>query len=74
MDGWPPPYEVRLRAAARFNDDVDANCLAREVESLYLNGPAGGAGVTFSLRENIAIFPALIGRESVNPTFSIEEA
>lgn len=71
---WPPPYEVRLRAAARFNDAPEANCLAREVESLYLNGPAGGAGVTFSLRENIAIFPALIGREHVPPTISIEEA
>lgn len=71
---WPPPYEVRLRAAARFNNNAEANCLAREVESLYLNGPAGGAGVTFSMRENIAIAPALIGREHVNPAISIEEA
>ncbi|HET9100441.1 MAG TPA: acyclic terpene utilization AtuA family protein, partial [Acidobacteriaceae bacterium] len=73
-DRWPPPYEVRLRAGARFNNEVDARCLAREVESLYLNGPAGGAGVTFSTRENIAIVPALIEREYVNPTVSIEEA
>ncbi len=71
---WPPPYEVRLRAAARFHDAVEANCLAREVESLYLNGPSGGAGVTYASRENIAIVPALIGREYVNIKTSIEES
>ena len=71
---WPAPYEVRLRAAARFADRTDANCLSREVESLYLNGPAAGAGVTFSVRKNIAIVPALIPREVVTPSFSVEEA
>lgn len=74
MASGPPPYEVRLRAAARFNNVAEAGCLAREVESLYLNGPAAGAGVTFAARENIAIVPALIGRESVNTIVSVEEA
>ena len=68
-----PPYEVRLRAAAHFEDETDAKCLVREVESLYLNGPAGGCGITFSVRENIAILPALIARELVNTTVCIEE-
>jgi len=68
------PCEVRLRAAARFSSRPDANCLIREVESLYLNGPAGGAGITFSVRENIAIVPALITRDAVVPTFWMEEA
>lgn len=67
-------YEVRLRAAARFTSRQDANSLIREVESLYLNGPAGGAGVTFSVRENIAVVPALITRDAVVPTFWMEEA
>ena len=71
---WPAPYEVRLRVAARFNCRTDANCLTREVESLYLNGPAAGAGVTFSVRENIAVVPALIARDLVVPRFSLEEA
>lgn len=71
---WPAPYEVRLRAAARFVSRTDANCLTREVESLYLNGPAAGAGATFSVRENIAIVPALIARDVVVPSFSLEEA
>jgi hypothetical protein len=68
------PYEVRLRAAARFTSRSAANCLIREVESLYLNGPAGGAGVTFSVRENIAIVPALIARDVVVPSFWLEES
>jgi len=68
------PYEVRLRAAACFKSEADAKCFVREVESLYLNGPAGGSGVTYSVRENIAILPALIARDLVNTTLWIEEA
>jgi hypothetical protein len=71
---WPAAYEVRLRAAARFSREIDAKRLTREVESLYLNGPAAGAGVTSSVRENIAIVPALIARELVRPSFSMEVA
>lgn len=71
---WPAPYEVRLRAAARFRREMDAKRLTREVESLYLNGPAAGAGVTFAVRENIAIVPALIARELVTPSISMEVA
>lgn len=68
------PYEVRLRAAARLSNSSMAHCLTREVESLYLNGPAAGAGVTTSIRDNIAIVPALIPRELVSTTLRIEEA
>lgn len=68
------PYEVRVRAAGRFKTEADARWLTREVESLYLNGPAGGGGVALSIRENIAIVPALIAREHVSTGFSIEEA
>jgi hypothetical protein len=68
------PYEVRLRAAARYDNEAEAKRLAREVESLYLNGPAGGAGVTYSVRENFAIVPALIARDLVETRVWIEEA
>jgi hypothetical protein len=68
------PYEVRVRAAARCKSHADGNALVREVESLYLNGPSGGCGVTFSVRANIAIVPALIARELVGTTVSIQEA
>jgi hypothetical protein len=53
---------------------LDRGCLTREVESLYLNGPAAGAGVTFAVRQNIAIVPALIARELVTTSISMEVA
>lgn len=59
------PYEVRLRAAGRFFDERQARTLMREVESLYVNGPAGGAGVAVSLRENIAMDATYIPRSAV---------
>ena len=68
------PYEVRLRAAARLIDESDARKLTREIESLYVNGPAGGGGVTTSIRENIAMEPAFIPRASVTPTIGWEVA
>jgi hypothetical protein len=71
---WPAPYEVRLRAAARFKREMDARRRTREVESRYLNGPAAGAGVTFAVRQNIAIVPALIARELVTTSISMEVA
>ncbi len=68
------PYEARLRAVARFTNRSAAQHFTREVESLYLNGPAGGAGVSLSIKENIAIVPALISKQLVSPKVSIEEA
>jgi hypothetical protein len=62
------PYEVRLRAAGRFFDEHQGLRLMHEVESLYVNGPAGGGGVTTNMRENIAVEPAFLPRDSVTPT------
>ena len=39
--------------------------ITREVEALYLNGPAGGGGATQSVREVIAADAVLIPREWV---------
>lgn len=33
--------EIRLRVAARTSSRADAEIIGNEVESLYLNGPAG---------------------------------
>ena len=68
------PYEVRVRAAARLFDESEARKLTQEVESLYVNGPAGGGGVTTSIRENIAMEPAFIPRAAVTPTIGWEVA
>lgn len=68
------PYEVRLRAAGRFFDEGDARRLMGDVESLYVNGPAGGAGVVLSVRENIAMDATFIARERVTPMTAWEVA
>ncbi|WP_265519712.1 acyclic terpene utilization AtuA family protein [Nitratireductor luteus] len=56
---WEPP-EVRLRYAARCADEATAQRVGEEVESLYLCGPAGGGGVTRSVREILAIASTLM--------------
>lgn len=61
----PEPREVRLRFAARCADAEAARAVAEEVEALYLNGPAGGGGVTRSLREIVAIGAVLIPEAGV---------
>jgi len=68
------PYEVRLRCVGRFDTLPATETLLREVESLYVNGPAGGGGITTSLRESIAIYPALIPRDAVTQTMYMEVA
>ena len=42
--GRPEPYEARLRVAGRTEDRTAAEAIGQEVETLYTNGPAGGAG------------------------------
>jgi hypothetical protein len=59
------PYEVRLRLAVRATTRAQAQQVGMEVEALYLNGPAGGGGVTQSVREVVAAASALIPRDAV---------
>lgn len=66
------PCEVRVRAAGRFFEESECRRLTQEVESLYVNGPAGGGGVTTSLRENIAMDAAFLPRGAVVPRIGIE--
>lgn len=68
------PYEVRLRLALRCATQAQAERVGQEVEALYLNGPAGGGGVTASVREVIAAASALVPRGAVQPTLRILEA
>lgn len=65
---WTPtqePAEVRTRIALRTFDHSKALTLGEEVESLYTNGPAGGGGATFNIKETIGIVSTLIPREAV---------
>ncbi|MDO9166493.1 MAG: acyclic terpene utilization AtuA family protein [Rhodoferax sp.] len=67
------PYEVRVRLAVRTASRAQAEQVGQEVEALYLNGPAGGGGVTQSVREVIAVASALMPREAVRPECQILE-
>lgn len=67
------PYEVRLRLAVRTATRAQAEEVGREVEAMYLNGPAGGGGVTLSVREVVAAASALIPRDVVGPECHILE-
>jgi hypothetical protein len=68
------PYEVRLRVAARAQSHKQAAMIPREVEALYTNGPAGGGGVSGSVRETIAMLATLLPRELVAHHIHFEEA
>ena len=59
------PYEARVRLAVRCATRAQAERVGQEVEALYLNGPAGGGGVTQNVREVVAAASALIPRSSV---------
>ncbi|MDB5890584.1 MAG: hypothetical protein JWP47_1415 [Polaromonas sp.] len=70
LSGGHEPYEVRARAAMRVATRREAERVANEVEALYLNGPAGGGGVTKSVREVIAAASVLIPRDWVRTTIT----
>jgi hypothetical protein len=68
------PYEVRLRVAGRCRTRRDAERIAREVEALYTNGPAGGGGAMKTVREVLAIGSTFIDREHARCDVLLEEA
>ena len=67
------PYEVRARVALRVNTKREAERVANEVEALYLNGPAGGGGVTKSVREVIAAASVLMPRDGIHTAVTFLE-
>jgi hypothetical protein len=68
------PYEVRLRVAARTPDKRAAEAVGGEVETLYTNGPAGGAGDFKAVREILAVQSVLLPRALVSPRIIVEAA
>jgi len=67
------PYEVRARVAMRVDTLKEAERVANEVEAMYLNGPAGGGGVTKSVREVIAAASTLVPRDLVQTSITMME-
>lgn len=66
------PYEVRVRVAGRTKTMKDAVHIGNEVETLYTNGPAGGAGAWKAAREVLAMASTLIPRSLVNHSIHYE--
>ena len=67
------PYEVRVRVAARSATIRDAERITGEVEALYTNGPAGGAGVRRLVREVVALESCLVPRHRIQPQVHLQE-
>lgn len=68
------PYEVRARVAGRTATRFEAERIGREVETLYTNGPAGGGGVTTSVREVLGVLSTYLPRDRVAPAVHMLES
>jgi hypothetical protein len=70
----PEPREVRARVVGRTDSLAEAIRIANEVESLYLNGPASGGGVTKSAREIVGIRSTLLPEHLVRTAIHVVES
>jgi len=63
------PEEVRVRFAARFATEAEAQRFAQETVGLWVAPPAGATGILGppTVREVIGLWPTLIPREAVRP-------
>lgn len=68
-----PPYEARLRVAARTPTKELAERVGAEVEALWINGPAGGGGVRRHAQERIGVVSLLLDRSRVHPRVTLLE-
>ncbi len=68
------PPEVRARVVAHTATLRDAARVGNEVEALYTNGPAGGGGVTRSVRDVLAIVSTFIPRDLATARVAYERA
>jgi hypothetical protein len=66
--------DVRARIVGRTASLRDAERIGREIEAIWLNGPAGGGGATWGAREVIAAASALLPRDRVRARFVMETA
>ena len=65
-------YETRLRVAARVASLEAARHIGNEVEGLYTNGPAGGAGAVKTAREALSIASTYVPRDLVTCSVHLE--
>ena len=65
---------MRLRVVARTQTADEAARIGNEVETLYTNGPAGGGGVTRSVKPVVAIGSTYLPRGAVSASVAMNVA
>jgi hypothetical protein len=60
--------DVRLRAALRTTDRALADALVYEMETIWIAGPAGGAGMRGRVTPSVVTQSVLIERERIRPS------
>ncbi len=68
----PELQEARIRVVGRTDTLKDAIRIGNEVETLWLNGPAGGGGAWKSTREIIAAVSTLLPRAEITTSVTYE--
>ncbi len=56
------PYEIRLRVSGRSRNKLDAAAVGEEVQTLYTNGPYGGASDFMQVKEVVGVRSILLDR------------
>jgi len=59
------PYEIRLRVSGRAQNKLDAAAVGEEVQTLYTNGPYGGASDFMQVKEVVGVRSILLDRSLV---------
>ena len=67
------PADVRLRVAARCETREAAENISLEVERLFLEGPAGGGGVTRRVEPMLGVYPIYIPANLIRTTITYLE-
>lgn len=65
------PFEVVARISGRAANRRCAEHIGAEVEALYTNGPAGGGGVSTSVKKVLAVASTLVPRAMIHTSVDI---
>lgn len=64
--------EIRLRVSVHTKTELDAHKLIRELQCMYINGPAGSSGIASHIETVLSIDSFLIPRKYVRPNYICE--
>ena len=70
----PAPHgEIRLRIAARGKTKESVTKVVREVQCMYINGPAGSSGITSDVDQMLSVENILIPKKDVKTSIEWRE-